>query len=84
MLEKHDEFTISVPLSTEMKKELAYAGTKSGRDTDKIADLDLHMQAGKKVAVPIIKESHDYHVMYYGEILANYDIFEEDLDGTNH
>lgn len=114
MLEKHDEFTVSVPLSNEMKKELAYAGTKSGRDTDKIADLYLHLKDSKKVSVPIIKEcdvhyeckviykqamepgnipdeiknqyynSHDYHVMYYGEILANYDSNEEDSNGTNH
>jgi len=108
MMENHDEFTISVPLSKKMQKELAYAGTKSGRDTNKIDDLNLTLEAGKKVDVPIIKDcdvhyeckviykqamepgnisdevknqyykTHDYHVMYYGEILANYDTNEED------
>jgi flavin reductase (DIM6/NTAB) family NADH-FMN oxidoreductase RutF len=108
MMENHDEFTVSVPLSKELKKELAYAGTKSGRDTDKISDLNLALKAGRKVNVPIIKDcdvhyeckviykqamepgnipaevkeqyykTNDYHVMYFGEILANYDINEED------
>lgn len=108
MLENHQEFTVSIPLSKDMKRELAYAGTKSGRDTDKIKDLGLHLKAGEKVSVPVLADcdlhyeckviykqamepgnipdelkdsyykSHDYHVIYYGEILANYEILKEE------
>ena len=41
MLEKNGEFTINVPLDGCDKKILSYCGTKSGADTDKIADLGL-------------------------------------------
>jgi flavin reductase (DIM6/NTAB) family NADH-FMN oxidoreductase RutF len=108
MLEDHGEFTVSIPLSKEMKKELAYAGSKSGRDTNKIADLNLTLKDGLEVDVPILADcdvhyeckviykqamepgnipqeikdryynTHDYHVIYYGEILANYELHEEE------
>jgi len=114
MLENHQEFTVSIPLSKDMKKELAYAGTKSGRDTNKIEDLGLNLRKGQKVSVPIIRDcdlhyeckvvykqamepgnipddvkstyykSNDYHVIYYGEIYANYETQEEDKDGKDY
>ena len=39
MVEASDEFTISVPLEKDMKKELTYCGSKSGRDVDKIKEI---------------------------------------------
>lgn len=49
LLEKSDVFTVSVPATGTMRKELAYCGTKSGRDGDKLAACGLSLlpaQAG--------------------------------------
>lgn len=54
MLENGKEFTISVPLSTSMKKELSYCGTKSGKDVDKIKECGLMITKGRAVSTPII------------------------------
>ena len=56
MLEENGEFTINVPLGECDKKILSYCGTKSGRDTDKIADLGLHLEEGETISVPGIRE----------------------------
>ena len=40
MLEENGEFTINVPMGQVDKNILAVCGTKSGRDMDKIAQLD--------------------------------------------
>lgn len=56
MLEENGEFTINVPLGDCDKKILSYCGTKSGRDTDKIADLGLHLEEGETISVPGIRE----------------------------
>ena len=49
------EFTINIAME-DRKKEIAYCGTKSGRDTDKIADMGMTIVDGKEVDVPAIKE----------------------------
>ena len=56
MLEKHGEFTINVPMGAIDKDILKICGTKSGRDMDKIAELGLHLEDGKTVDVPGIRE----------------------------
>ncbi|WP_353892577.1 flavin reductase family protein [Proteinivorax hydrogeniformans] len=54
LLEKSGEFTISVPLKTNLKDELAFCGTKSGRDYNKFEHLSLDAIEGQKVNVPVI------------------------------
>lgn len=52
LMEKYDTFTVCVPDSGSMSKELAYCGKKSGRDCDKLSDLQLFMsqtQSGGKL-----------------------------------
>ncbi len=56
MLEKNGEFTVNIPLHSGDKKILGYCGTRSGRDTDKIADMDLHLEEPISVSVPGIRE----------------------------
>jgi len=60
LLDKHPEFTINVPYGqydpAEVKKILAVCGTKSGRDTDKIKELGLTLEAGETVDVPGIRQ----------------------------
>ncbi len=50
------EFTINVPYGDFDKKILGYCGTKSGRDTDKIAELNLTPVDSDLVKAPGIKE----------------------------
>lgn len=56
MLNNTDEFTINIPLTREMKSELAFCGTKSGRDYDKIKECNLNLLPGRKVDTPVIVE----------------------------
>lgn len=102
LLEKGKEFSVSIPVDEEMKKTLAIAGTKSGRDIDKFEACNIKTEAAKYInsplingcglhfeckvvyqntmepatLIPDIKEdcypNHDYHILYFGEILATY------------
>ena len=56
MLEANGEFTVNIPMGPIDKKILGYCGTKSGRDTDKIADMGLHTVESDVVSVPGIAE----------------------------
>lgn len=56
MLNNTNEFTVNVPLKGQLKKELGYCGTKSGRDYDKIHDCNLTLIQGRKIDTPVIKE----------------------------
>lgn len=57
MLEKNPQFTVNVPLEgTDVRKILGYCGTKSGREVNKIKDLNLHTVKGEKVDAPAILE----------------------------
>ena len=56
MLEKSNEFTVSVPLEKDMKKELTYCGTKSGRDVDKIKECNLSLAPGRVVNTPVLSD----------------------------
>ncbi len=56
MMEKGQEYTISVPMNNRLKRELSFCGTKSGRDYDKINECGLHTLPGRKIDTPIIKE----------------------------
>ncbi len=53
---KHPEFTINVPAGPYDRKILGVAGTKSGRDLDKISALGLHLEEPEIVSVPGIRE----------------------------
>ena len=96
------EFTVSIPLKDQLKKELAFCGSRSGRDYDKFRECNLTPAPGQAVNVPIVGEcdlhyecrvvfkqnmepslldrsilerhykDHDFHTMFYGEILACY------------
>ena len=55
-LDENGEFTVNIPIKPFDKKILGYCGTHSGKDTDKIADLNLTLEEGEKVSVPAIAE----------------------------
>lgn len=56
MMEQSHEFTVSVPLNKDMKKELTYCGTKSGRDVDKIKECNLSLAPGRIVGTPVLSD----------------------------
>jgi flavin reductase (DIM6/NTAB) family NADH-FMN oxidoreductase RutF len=57
LIEQSGVFTISIPKKGELSKELAYCGTKSGRDGDKFAGCGLTVKPGRSVPAPIIGEA---------------------------
>jgi flavin reductase (DIM6/NTAB) family NADH-FMN oxidoreductase RutF len=102
IIEKAADFTVSLP-SGDMKKEIAFCGTKSGRDLDKFKECRLSTAKGQHVSSPIIQTpgihlecrvvyknaidpvqltrtydhlypEKDYHTLYFGEIVACYEI----------
>ncbi|QGU00130.1 hypothetical protein SYNTR_1536 [Candidatus Syntrophocurvum alkaliphilum] len=102
LIEKANEFTVSIPLNSDLKKDLAIAGKKSGRDINKFKECNITAQDSKTINSPIVDEcdlffeckvvykqamepgtldksirekfyaTHNYHVLYYGEILDCY------------
>lgn len=55
-LDKNPEFTINIPLGAFDKKILGVCGTKSGRNMDKVKELNLTLEAPDTISVPAIKE----------------------------
>ncbi len=56
LLDKNPEFTINVPVGEFDKKILGVCGSVSGRDVDKIRQLDLTTVPGQTVSVPAIAQ----------------------------
>lgn len=55
-LEANPEFTVNVPSGPFDKRVLGVAGTRSGRDMDKIRELDLHLEEPETISVPGVRE----------------------------
>lgn len=47
------EFVVAVPFGT-MKEELAFCGSRSGREVDKFAELGLRTEPAKEVSLPLL------------------------------
>ena len=56
MLKEQKCFTASVPLDDSMKKELIFAGTKSGRNANKFKGHNLSAAPALTVSAPIVGE----------------------------
>jgi len=56
MLDKTGEFTVNIPLNEADKKIISLCGTKSGRDMDKIKELNLTLEETPDFSVPGIRE----------------------------
>jgi len=69
LIDNATSFTVSVPVNINLKKELAFCGTESGRDLDKINECGLTLESPQSIGIdtPIIGEC-DLHfeckVMY--------------------
>lgn len=56
MIEKSGEFTVNIPVGNADGQILGVCGTKSGRDMDKIKELNLTLEEPLNCGVPGIKE----------------------------
>ena len=56
MLEESDEFAVNIPLNKDLRKELGFCGTKSGRNHDKIKEANLKLLDSRKVSTPILAD----------------------------
>ena len=56
MLEGNGQFTVNFPNGASVSEIIGYCGSKSGRDTDKIKDMNLTLVDGDQIDVPGIKE----------------------------
>jgi len=54
LIEKTDEFTVSIPFSNRFKKELAFCGSRSGRNYDKIKECGLNKIKAQSISTPVI------------------------------
>ena len=53
IIETAEDFTVSIP-SSDMKKEIMFCGTQSGRDYNKFKECNLQTSDSQKVITPII------------------------------
>ena len=56
LLDKNPEFTVNIPYGDYDKSILGVCGKKSGRDTDKIRELNLTLEEPLTVSVPAIRQ----------------------------
>ncbi|TDT60964.1 flavin reductase family protein [Fonticella tunisiensis] len=61
LIDKALDYTVSFPLSGQLKKELGICGTKSGRDIDKFKECGLSLKEGENVNSPVIEDC-DLHI----------------------
>ncbi|RXM58056.1 flavin reductase family protein [Clostridium tetani] len=82
LIEKASEFTVSIPVDVNLKKELTFCGSKSGRDVDKIKECNLKLEKGKKIETPIIDncEMHFECKILYKEAMVKENLSEDIKD----
>lgn len=54
IMEEAVDFTVTVP-GDDRRKEIAFCGSKSGRDVDKFKECKLEILSGRQVVSPVIK-----------------------------
>ncbi len=72
LMNSHGEFSVCVPPPS-MSRELAFCGTRSGRDFDKFAECKFTRVAGHKIAVAHIAECrmhYECRVVHKNEVTA--------------
>ena len=55
LLDATSEFTINIPIGDYDKRILGFCGSKSGRNIDKISELNLSLEEPMEISVPGIK-----------------------------
>ena len=82
IIEAAKDFTVTVPAG-DMQKEIAYCGSKSGRNVDKFKMCNLETTASIKVASPIIKAQgrhYECKIIYKSAMDPSH--FDKDYDSS--
>lgn len=85
LIENADNFTVSIPLSKNLKNALAVCGSKSGRDIDKFKECNLTLEKSKNVDSPIIGECelhYECKIVYKQEM--NPEFLSKDIVGSSY
>jgi len=56
LIEKSDAFAVCVPKAGELSDALAFCGSRSGREVDKVKELGLDLVPGQAGPVPLLAE----------------------------
>ena len=81
LIENTDQFTVSVPLNGQLKEEIDYCGTKSGRDVNKFEELGLELVEGEELETPFIKNldiHYECKIVYKQDMNPDL-LFDEDI-----
>ena len=78
LIEEAGDFTVNVP-SPDLAAAVSYLGTKSGRDEDKLAKLNLTVAAAQKVTSGVIT---DCPIIYECKVIGSSDILPKMLCDT--
>lgn len=91
LIENSEDFTVSIPLSNNLKKALAVCGSKSGRDIDKFKECNLTLDKSQSVDTPIIGECelhYECKIVYKQEmnpqLLSKHIVESSYADGDYH
>ncbi|MDX9820397.1 MAG: flavin reductase family protein [Syntrophales bacterium] len=82
IIEAAGDFTVTVPAG-DLRKEIAYCGTKSGRDVDKFKMCTFSTADGREVASPILKmpgRHYECRIIYKSAMDPAH--FDKDLDAS--
>ncbi len=77
IIENTDYFSLSIPINVDLKKELAYCGTKSGRDYDKWKETNLTKVKANRVSTYLVDEC-DLH--YECKIVAKTPLLNDNMN----
>lgn len=93
LLECCGEFTVNVPYGEIDSRILGFCGSRSGRDVDKIKEMNLTLEEPVSISVPgikqlpltleckvIYKQKQDLNAISY-DLLTKY--YPQDIDGSN-
>lgn len=76
LIEKANEFTISIPFHKDLNKALTVCGTLTGRNSDKIKETGLSVKPSNKIETPVVLGCNLY---YECRIVYKHEIDKESL-----
>lgn len=78
-IEENREFTISVPRMGEMKKEIKFCGTKSGREYDKWSECEMRKLPAKSVKSATVDGCERY---FECRVIGKFEMKDMDLSSV--
>jgi len=81
LIEKSEDFTVTIPTDTTHKDAVIFCGTKSGRDYDKFQECKLQTMTSKTVNSPVIDipgVHYECKIIYKSPMDSS--LFDEKLD----